>query len=317
MANAPSYTPPQISGGNMQLALAALPAPFLVETRVVARAAEGAWHLLDKALRAAAIEAAPAPDDLAGALSLVASLSAGARRRLERALEAASDGLEAPRLCRPAGPDAKMLLTEGREALARSNERKAAKAVVGFSKFASAFADPEATIRLPDPGSSYDVEAVLVAVIGRATTRASAAEAARSVAGFTLMAEITDRTVSAAEARTRNNLFAKNRGGLSPLGPAVWLAGPRALDAATEVTLRVNGTERQRFAVGDLAHTAAACVKAWSRAGLVPGDLVGIGAAMALPRPGNAVDSPIPIAPGDAIEASSAPIGTLRAKVAG
>ncbi len=298
----------------MQLGYAALPAPFLIENRVVLRGARG-WLALADALAAAGIVDGPAPDDLAGALGFFAGLAAGTRRRLERALDAA-DGIAAPTLVRPAGPDAKMLLTEGREALARSNERLQAKMVVGFSKFASAFADPEATIRLPDAGSRYDVEAVLVAVIGRAVTRASAAEAARAVAGFTLMAEITDRTISDEEAKTRNNLFAKNRAGLTPLGPAVWLAGTRALDPATEVTLAVDGAERQRFAVSDLAHTIGKAVQGWSRAGLEPGDLVGIGAAMALPRAGNAVNSPVPIAPGSTIEVSCGPIGTLRATIA-
>ncbi len=298
----------------MELGCAALPAPFLIENRVVVRQ-DGAWRELDRALATAGIADAPPPDDLAAVLAFLAALPGSQKKRLARALDGA-DGIAAPRLCRPAGPDAKMLLTEGREALARSNERLQAKMVVGFSKFASAFADPDATIRLPDPGAAYDVEAVLVAVIGRPVTRASAAEAARAVAGFTLMAEVTDRTISDEEAKTRNNLFAKNRANLSPLGPTVWLAAPRALDPATEIALSIDGVERQRFAVADLAHSVTKAVAAWSRAGLEAGDLVGIGAAMALPRAGNAVDSPIPIAPGNTIEVSCAPIGTLRARVA-
>ncbi len=299
----------------MQLALAEIPSPFLIETRVILRNG-GAWHTLDRALAAAGIASGPHACDLSGTLAFLLALAGGARKRVERALDGMADGIATPKLVRPVAPDAKMLLTEGREALARSNERLQAKMVVGFSKFATAFADPGATLRLPDPASRYDVEAVLAAIIGRPITRATPAEAARAVAGFTLMAEVTDRTISEEEAKTRNNLFAKNRAGLTPLGPCVWLAGPRALDPATEVTLSVNGTERQRFAVSDLAHSVAKAVQGWSRAGLEPGDLVGIGAAMALPRSGNAVDSPIPIAAGDAIEVACAPIGTLRATVA-
>ena len=121
---------------------------------------------------------------------------------------------------------------------------------------------------------------MLVAIIGRHSARTTEAGAARAVIGFTLMAEITDRSMFDEEARTNNSLFSKNRMGLSPFGPCIWVASPRELDPATEVTLTVNGTLRQKFSVGDFAHSVAAAVRAWSRAVLEPGDGVGLGAAI-------------------------------------
>jgi 2-keto-4-pentenoate hydratase/2-oxohepta-3-ene-1,7-dioic acid hydratase in catechol pathway len=300
----------------MKLALAEIPRPFLAEPRIVASAADGAWQDFADLLDACGIADAPDAGDLPQALAFLSQLAPGSRGRIERALAARANGAAQPALCKPVGPDAKLLLTEGSLALSRSNDQRPAKMVVGFSKFATAFADPDSAIGLPDPAARYDVEAVLAAVIGRPGDRFGSATAARSVVGFTLMAEITWRDMFETEARTNNSLFAKNCPGLSPLGPSIWIAGTKELDPATEVTLTINGATRQRFTVADFAHGITAAVKAWSRVVLAPGDMVALGAAICRPRAGNEVDSPIPIAPGDRIEVACAPIGVLRASIA-
>ena len=82
------------------------------------------------------------------------------------------------------------------------------------------------------------------------------------------------------------------------------------------MTLTVNGAVRQRFAPADFAHGIEAAVRAWSRVVLAPGDMVALGAAICRPRPGNEVDSPIAIAPGDRIEVAHPQVGVLRARVA-
>jgi len=209
-------------------------------------------------------------------------------------------------------PLAKILLTEGRVALARSNDQLPAKMVVGFSKFQQAVADPGTAIRL-DPTAHYDIEATLAAVVGRPATRVSAGNAARSIIGFTLMAEVTHRDMFEAEWKTSNSLFAKNGLGLSAMGPSIWVARLNELDPATEITLKINGEVRQRFAVADFAHNIAGATKAWSRVVLEPGDMIALGAMIAKPQGSNMVDAPTPIAIGDKIEVSCAPIGTLNA----
>ncbi len=291
----------------MRLALAQFPSPFLAAPQVIACGANGNWHECAPLL--------PGTRDLTQALAALAALNAAGRQRLERALDGVANGIAAPRLLKPLEPDGKILLTEGSVALARSNDQRPAKMVVGFSKFATSLADPDAAIRLTEAGARYDVEAALVAVVGRPANRLSQKDAARAIVGFTLMAEVTQRDMFEAEARTNNSLFAKNCPALSPLGPAIWIAGIAELDPAAEVTLTVNGAVRQRFTPADFAHGIEAAVRAWSRVVLAPGDMVALGAAICRPRPGNEVDSPIPIAAGDRIEVVHPQLGVLRARV--
>ena len=299
----------------MKIALADLPWPFLAETRIVARSAGDHWHDLHSVLADIGQSGIPASQELPAMLAYLSSLGAGARRKIERALDARKNGTPSPALVKPIDPLAKILLTEGRVALSRSNDQLPATMVVGFSKFQTALADPGAEIRL-DPQAHYDAEAALAIVLGKPASRVTASVATRSIVGFTLMAEITHRDMFDAEWRTSNSLFAKNGLGLSPLGPCIWIAGLNELDASTEITLAVNGTARQRFTVADFAHSITSATKAWSRCVLEPGDMVALGAAIAKPRPGNEVNSPVPIAAGDRIEVACAPIGTLTARFA-
>jgi 2-keto-4-pentenoate hydratase/2-oxohepta-3-ene-1,7-dioic acid hydratase in catechol pathway len=298
----------------MKIALAAMPRPVLAEPCVMAQSSSGHWHELAPLLEEIGQSGRSSDGGLSTALAMLGALGTAGRRKLERVLEGRKNGVGSPALLKPIDPLAKILLTEGRVALSRSNDQLPAKMVVGFSKFETALADPGAQIRLPDPQAQYDVEAVLAVVLGKPAARASARDAGGAVIGFTLMAEVTDRTMFDREWRTSNSLFAKNRLKLSPLGPAIWVAGLKDLDPATEIRLVVNGTDRQVFAVADFAHGIAQATKAWSRAVLEPGDMVGLGAAIARPRFGNEVDSPVPIAGGDRIEISCAPIGVLSAQ---
>lgn len=297
--------------------MADLPWPFLAEPRVIAQNGAGTWHDLDTLLSETGLAAPAQGTSLPAALARLAAIGSSGRKKLERALGKKAQSIAVPALAAPIDPLAKILLTEGRVALSRSNDQLPAKMVVGFSKFASACAAPGTAIRLPEPAARYDVEAVLVAVLGKPAARASAGDAARSIAGFTLMAEITHRDMFEREWKTSNSLFAKNCRGLSPLGPSIWLASPAELDPATEITLALNGAVKQRFAVSDFAHSIANATKAWSRTVLEPGDMVALGAAIARPRPGNEVDSPVEIKAGDRIEIACAPIGTLIASIAG
>ena len=301
----------------MKIGIADLPWPFLAEPRVIAQNGAGTWHDLHTLMTEAGLAPAEQEATLPAALSHLSALGSSGRKKLERALGHAKHPIVNPAFAAPIDPLAKILLTEGRVALARSNDQLPAKMVVGFSKFASACAAPGAALRLPDPTARYDVEAVLVAVLGKAASRVSAGEATRSIVGFTLMAEITDRDMFDREWKTSNNLYAKNHRGLTPLGPAIWVASPSELDPATEITLSLNGALKQRFAVSDFAHSIANATKAWSRTLLEPGDMVALGAAIAKPRPGNEVDSPVEIKAGDKIEVACAPIGTLSAIIAG
>ncbi|MGH7088559.1 MAG: fumarylacetoacetate hydrolase family protein, partial [Stellaceae bacterium] len=299
----------------MRLALADIPSPFLAEERVIAAGSDGAWHDFAVVLHRSGIVGAPDPCTLPASLAFLAHLPRASRRRIAQALDAADDPILGATLKKPLAPLSKILLTEGSTALARSNDQRPASMVVGFSKFATALADPEGVIVLPDRDARYDVEAALAAVMGRGGNRFSEAAAQRSIVGFTLLAEVTHRDMFDIEARTNNSLFAKNCAALTPLGPAIIVAGLDEIGPETEVTLSLNGAVRQRFSIGDFAHSIADAVRAWSRVVLEPGDMVALGAAISRPRPGNALDSPVALAPGDRIEVACPPLGVLRAAV--
>ncbi len=301
----------------MKIGIADLPWPFLAEPRVIAQNGADTWHDLHTLMAEAGLATPDQATTMAATLSHLSAIGSGGRKKLERALGSAKHPVAHPTFAAPIDPLAKVLLTEGRVALSRSNDQLPAKMVVGFSKFATACAAPGAALRLPDPAARYDVEAVLVAVLGKPASRVSAGEATRSIVGFTLMAEITNRDMFDREWKTSNNLYAKNQRSLTPLGPSIWVANPGELDPATEITLSLNGDVKQRFAVSDFAHSIANATKAWSRTVLEPGDMVALGAAIAKPRPGNEVDSPIEIKVGDKIDIACAPIGTLSATIAG
>src|SRR5579875_3193550 len=106
----------------MRLALAEIPSPFLLEERVVAAGANGAWHDFAQALRATGIANAPEACALPDALSFLARLPAASRRRIEQTLDRGRDALVGAELKKPLAPLSKILLTEGSIALARSND---------------------------------------------------------------------------------------------------------------------------------------------------------------------------------------------------
>jgi 2-keto-4-pentenoate hydratase/2-oxohepta-3-ene-1,7-dioic acid hydratase in catechol pathway len=300
----------------MKIAVADLPWPFLSETRVIAQNAAGNWHDFSTVLTEAGIAQNAPTGALPQVLSYLAAGGSSGRRKIERALDQRSNGTANPRFLKPIDPLAKIMLTEARVAFSKSNDQAAAlKWVTGFSMFESATAHPGAAVKLPDASQRYDVEAVLVAVLGQPATRVNGSAAARSIVGFTLMAQVTNRDMYEREWKTSNNLFAKNGRELSPIGPAIWVAGINELEPTTEITLTVNGAVRQRFTVADFAHSIANATKAWSRCVLEPGDMVALGAAICKSQNGNEVDSPIEIKAGDKIEVACAPIGVLNATI--
>ncbi len=129
----------------MKIGVADLPWPFLAEPRVIAQNGAGTWHDLQTLLRETGLgeaglgtggETATFP----AALSRLSAMGANGRKKLEHALSKKTHSIAAPKLAAPIDPLAKILLTEGRVALARSNDQLPAKMVVGFSKFASACA---------------------------------------------------------------------------------------------------------------------------------------------------------------------------------
>ena len=222
----------------------------------------------------------------------------------------AADGLGAP-----VPPDAKIIVMGGRAPLKETGGPEAGACIAGHAKFPSALADPGQPLRLPEGGGAFDADGVLGLVIGRRTGRIGAVDAAASVVGYTLLLDVTDRARAEAEAETNNGLMAKNRRGLSPMGPCIWI--PEAAPDPEEivVTLRLNGELRQSFTLADMAFGGGEVIAAWSPSVLRPGDVLGFGAAIVDPGRATELETPVPIQPGDVIELSAEAIGGLRAEV--
>src|ERR1700722_12327876 len=150
----------------MKIGVADLPWPFLAEPRVIAQNGAGTWHdlqtlLTETGLGGIGMGGTGDSATLPAVLARLSALGTSGRKKLDHALAKKTHSLAVPKLSAPIDPLAKILLTEGRVALARSNDQLPAKMVVGFSKFASACAEPGAALHLPDPAPTYDVEAAL------------------------------------------------------------------------------------------------------------------------------------------------------------
>ncbi len=184
--------------------------------------------------------------------------------------------------------------------------------VVAMLKYKSAFADPAATIELPDLADQWDVDAVIGAIVGKSAFRLDAAAATDTIVGFTLIADVTDRARFEEEARTNNGLMAKNHRGVSALGTIVWLPEDPAAQPS-RVEMRINGELRQAFSLDDLFWTVGDLASRWSASTLLPGDMIGLGPAIL--RDGHQKCPPAKIVAGDVIEISCAEIGTLRVTI--
>ena len=88
----------------MKIALAGLPWPFLVETRIVARAANGHWHDLHSVLAEIGLSGVSATSHLPATLAFLASLGTSTRHKIERALDARKNGTPNPALLKPMDP---------------------------------------------------------------------------------------------------------------------------------------------------------------------------------------------------------------------
>jgi acylpyruvate hydrolase len=179
------------------------------------------------------------------------------------------------------------------------------KAPTLFSKLARTLADPFADIVLPADSQKVDYEAELGVVIGRPGRDIDPADALSHVAGLTVVNDVTMRDF---QRRTTQWFAGKAFEATTPVGP--WIVTLDELDdlEERELSLRVNGEERQRAAIGDLVFGIAALVSDLSRIVTVaPGDLIATG------TPGGVGDAGGEyLAAGDVVEVSVDGVGTIR-----
>ncbi|MET0780078.1 MAG: fumarylacetoacetate hydrolase family protein, partial [Microbacterium sp.] len=171
-------------------------------------------------------------------------------------------------------------------------------------------------ILLPDVGTDIDWELELGVVICRTAYRVSTAEALDYVAGYTIVNDLTARSLVPRDdmAKIGTDWFrAKNQPGFFPTGP--WLVPARFVPdpSALRMRLTLNGEIKQDATTDDLAFDVPALLSyASSIAILQPGDLLITGSPA-----GNGSHWKRFLTAGDVVEATIEGLGTQRNLVRG
>jgi 2-keto-4-pentenoate hydratase/2-oxohepta-3-ene-1,7-dioic acid hydratase in catechol pathway len=169
-----------------------------------------------------------------------------------------------------------------------------------FLKSPGSIVGPEAPI-LPPPGYAGRViyEGELGIVIGRRTTHADEAEAARNIFGYTCINDVTATDILTADPAFPQWARAKSPDSFGPVGPCI----VPELPADARVRVLLNGRERQNFPLSDMILPPARIVALLSREmTLEPGDLIACGTSVGA----------LPMRPGMTVEVAIDGIGTLR-----
>jgi 2-keto-4-pentenoate hydratase/2-oxohepta-3-ene-1,7-dioic acid hydratase in catechol pathway len=165
-----------------------------------------------------------------------------------------------------------------------------------FLKAPSAVVGPRATVVLPPESERVEHEGEIAVVVGHRLRRAGPEEAAAAVLGVTCACDVTARDLQRRDATFAR---AKSFDTFCPLGPAV-LVDPDL--GALEVVTRVNGVERQRGTVRQMAWTIPELLSYASRMmTLEPGDVLLTGTPAGVG----------PLADGDLLEVEIPGVGVL------
>ena len=142
-------------------------------------------------------------------------------------------------------------------------------------------------------------EGELGIVIGRRTTHADEAEAARNIFGYTCVNDVTATDILSADPAFPQWARAKSPDSFGPVGPCIVTTIP----ADARVRVLLNGRERQNYPLSDMILPPARIVSLLSREmTLEPGDLIACGTSV----------GPLPMRPGMVVEVVIDGIGTLR-----
>ncbi len=177
-----------------------------------------------------------------------------------------------------------------------------------FVKFREALVGAHDDIVLPTDSDAVDWEAELALVIGAPVRRASPAEAAAAVAGFTVANDVSMRDW---QYRALEWLPGKSWERSTPVGP--WLVTPDEVGGAEpdlEIGCEVDGVVRQAGRTSELVFSAPDLVGYASEfVTLEPGDLLLTGTPAGV---GHGMHPPTYLRPGQVVTTSVAGVGGLR-----
>ena len=165
-----------------------------------------------------------------------------------------------------------------------------------FAKFADTLLGPRDDLALPSVSDRVDWEVELGVVIGRPVYRATPAQAAAAIAGYTVVNDVSMRDW---QARTLQWLQGKMFEHSTPAGP--YLVTPDEVGDAADLEVRceVDGAVMQQSRTSDLLFKPAEIVAYASQAiTLKPGDLIATGTPGGV---GNARKPPVYLRPGNVL----------------
>jgi acylpyruvate hydrolase len=177
-----------------------------------------------------------------------------------------------------------------------------------FGKLPRALTDPFAELSVPVT-ERLDYEAELGVVIGTAGRAIAAEDAWEHVAGLTVLNDVTARDF---QKRTVQWFAGKNFQESTPWGP--WIVTPEEFGevAGHELSLRVNGEERQRADLGELVFGVPELIADMSRIfELRPGDLIATGTPGGVGQASERF-----LGPGNEVEVEIDGIGSIRNTIA-
>lgn len=175
-----------------------------------------------------------------------------------------------------------------------------------FGKAPTSITHPEAAIRYPADIDQVDYEVELGVVMGKTAKFVSAAEAPESIAGYTVVNDVSARDAQFADGQWFRG---KSYDTFAPMGPS--LVPEDEIDPhGLEVELRVNGDRKQHSSTDELIFDVYELVEYISQAmTLRPGDVISTGTPGGV---GIFREPPDLLEPGDVVEAEIEGIGGLR-----
>jgi 2-keto-4-pentenoate hydratase/2-oxohepta-3-ene-1,7-dioic acid hydratase in catechol pathway len=273
-------------------------------------------RIINVAVAADMLGLAPAPDEMASFITAGPGALATAREVAARLADDASHGLplDSVRLRAPITRPSRNVVCVG---LNYADHVAESQSVVGaqLPEAPVFFTKPPSTVigpgdEIPWHGrvsTAIDWEAELAVIIGRECRDVDEASALDVVFGYTVANDVTARDL-----QRRHGQWYKGKGldGFCPMGPVVVTADEIGDPHELDVSLRVNGVEKQRSNTRHFIFRIPRLIAEWS-AGmtLYPGDILLTGTPSGV---GVGRTPPEFLKPGDVVEAEVGGIGVLR-----
>src|SRR5690606_29626667 len=123
------------------------------------------------------------------------------------------------------------------------------KAPTIFAKYRNALVPDSSTVKLPAASRKVDYEAEVAFVIGRQASEVTLEDAMDHVAGYTLLNDLSARDL---QGLTLQWMPGKVFDGAAPCGPALVTPDEAGPHDGIDITMHVNGEQRQNSSTADL-----------------------------------------------------------------